>query len=60
MCGISGYISEKKLVRECLMAMNHASRKTISIKCRIGVDEMDDQDGLDNFIDECCYITLIV
>ena len=41
-----------KIVSECVMAMQDVSQLPITIKCRIGVDDMDEVKGLDNFIDQ--------
>ena len=41
-----------KLVSECIRAMQDSSKIPITIKCRIGVDNMDEIEGLDDFIDE--------
>ncbi len=41
-----------KVVSECVRAMQDVSQLPITIKCRIGVDDMDEVKGLDNFIDE--------
>ncbi len=41
---------EPEIVLECLMAMKEATNKPISVKCRIGVDDMDVNSGLDNFV----------
>ena len=42
---------EPSLVKDCLQAMIKATKIPISVKCRIGVDEMDEISGLDEFID---------
>ena len=41
-----------KIVSECVRAMQDVSQVPITIKCRIGVDDMDEVKGLDNFIDQ--------
>ena len=41
-----------KVVSECVRAMQDVSQLPITIKCRIGVDDMDEVKGLDNFIDQ--------
>ena len=41
-----------KIVSECVRAMQDVSQLPITIKCRIGVDDMDEVKGLDNFIDQ--------
>ena len=42
---------EPTLVKNCLQAMIKSTKIPISVKCRIGVDEMDEISGLDEFID---------
>lgn len=42
---------EPELVRECMTAIDEVSKTTPTVKCRIGVDDMDDDEGLQNFID---------
>ena len=41
-----------KIVSECVRAMQDVSQLPITIKCRIGVDDMHEVQGLDEFIDE--------
>ncbi len=41
-----------KIVAECVRAMQDVSKLPITVKCRIGVDDMDELKGLDNFIDQ--------
>ena len=41
-----------KIVSECVRAMQDVSQLPITVKCRIGVDDMDEVKGLDNFIDQ--------
>ena len=41
-----------EVVSECVRAMQDVSQLPITIKCRIGVDDMDEVKGLDNFIDQ--------
>ena len=43
---------DPKLVAKCLSAMKESTDLPISIKCRIGVDDMDEETDLNNFIDE--------
>ena len=43
---------EPKLVAKCLKAMKETTDIPISIKCRIGVDDMDEDKDLDRFIDD--------
>lgn len=42
---------EPTLVKECLEAMQEASSSPVTIKCRIGIDDMDDDQGLAEFVD---------
>ena len=44
-------MAEPKLVKECLDKMINEVSVPVSVKCRIGIDEMDEVKGLDNFID---------
>lgn len=44
-------MADPKLVADCLYAMAEASPVPVSIKCRIGIDDMDPVLGLDNFVD---------
>ena len=39
------------LVRECMTAIGEVSGTTPTVKCRIGVDEMDDDEGLQNYVE---------
>ena len=41
-----------KIVSECVRALQDVSQLPITIKCRIGVDDMDEVKDLDNFIDQ--------
>ncbi len=43
---------EPVLVRDCLAAMKAATEKSVSIKCRIGIDDMDEDENLTRFIEE--------
>ena len=45
-------MAEPKLVADCMSAMANATDKLVSVKCRIGIDDMDEEAGLDDFIDE--------
>lgn len=42
---------EPTLVKECLEAMQEATSSPVTIKCRIGIDDMDDDQGLAEFVD---------
>ena len=44
-------MAEPELVARCMTAMQQASDIPMTIKCRIGIDDMDEESGLDNFID---------
>ena len=45
-------MAEPGLVRDCLMAMQDAADGApVTVKCRIGIDEMDPEAGLDAFIE---------
>ena len=41
---------EPELVRDCISNMQNMVSIPVTVKCRIGVDEMDDNEGLDHFI----------
>lgn len=43
-------MQEPELVRDCISAMQEATQKPVTVKCRIGVDEMDDDEGLEHFV----------
>ena len=45
-------MAEPKLVADCVTAMAEATDAAVSVKCRIGIDDMDPMSGLDNFVDE--------
>ena len=45
-------MQEPKLVKDCIEAMQEATSTPITIKCRIGVNERDDIDFLNNFVSE--------
>ena len=45
-------MKEPKLVAECINQMKNATTLPITLKCRIGVDDMDENIHLDNFINE--------
>ena len=44
-------MAEPQLVADCCRAMIAASGLPVSVKCRIGIDDMDPETGLDNFVD---------
>lgn len=41
---------EPEQVRDCMAALSEAANCEVTVKCRIGVDDMDDDEGLYNFI----------
>ena len=44
-------MAEPERVAECVAAMQEAAQaKPVSVKCRIGIDDMDIEEGLDRFI----------
>ncbi|MDC0029504.1 tRNA dihydrouridine(20/20a) synthase DusA [Pseudomonadota bacterium] len=45
-------MQEPKLVKDCIEAMQEATSTPITIKCRIGVNERDDIDFLNNFVSQ--------
>ena len=45
-------MAEPELVRDCVAAMMAVSQqKPVTVKCRIGIDDMDAEQGLDHFVD---------
>jgi tRNA-dihydrouridine synthase A len=44
-------MAEPDLVAECVAAMQAETDLPVTIKCRIGIDDMDEEAGLDLFID---------
>lgn len=45
-----------KLVAECVRAIQDNCQIPVTIKCRIGIDDMDDIKGLDDFVDQVSEI----
>ena len=45
-------MKEPKLVAKCISRMKEATTLPVTVKCRIGVDDMDQNIHLDNFINE--------
>jgi len=45
-------MAEPQLVADCCRAMIAASGLPVSVKCRIGIDDMDPEAGLDQFVDQ--------
>ena len=44
-------MAEPALVADCVAAMAGASPLPVTVKCRIGIDDMDQESGLDSFVD---------
>jgi tRNA-dihydrouridine synthase A len=44
-------MAEPRLVAECVAAMRAAVRIPVTVKCRIGIDDQDDEKDLQNFVD---------
>ena len=44
-------MAEPELVARCMRAMAQASDTPMTVKCRIGIDDMDEEAGLDAFVD---------
>lgn len=44
-------MAEPSLVAECIQAMSQAVRVPVTVKCRIGIDDMDTEQSLDSFVD---------
>lgn len=44
-------MAEPELVARCMTAMMGASDIPMTVKCRIGIDDMDEEAGLDTFVD---------
>ena len=45
-------MAEPQLVADCCRAMRAASDLPVSVKCRIGIDDMDPEADLDHFVDQ--------
>ena len=45
-------MQEPELVKDCIEAMQEATSTPITIKCRIGINERDDIDFLNNFVNQ--------
>ena len=43
-------MAEPALVAECVAAMAEATPLPVTVKCRIGIDDMDEETGLDSFV----------
>lgn len=44
-------MAEPELVAECVRAMRDATDRPVTVKCRIGIDDQDEEEGLDRFAD---------
>ena len=44
-------MAEPELVADCVAAMQDASSVPVTVKCRIGIDDMDDEAGLSHFVE---------
>ena len=44
-------MKEPERVRDCMAAMKESTDQLVSVKCRIGVDDMDDEAGLTHFVE---------
>ncbi len=44
-------MAERVLVADCVKAMQSATQMPVTVKCRIGIDDMDEETGLDEFVD---------
>jgi tRNA-dihydrouridine synthase A len=44
-------MAEPKLVADCVAAMQGAVKIPVTVKCRIGIDDQDETEGLDRFVE---------
>ena len=44
-------MAEPPLVADCISAMREAVRIPVTVKCRIGIDDQDENEGLDRFVE---------
>jgi tRNA-dihydrouridine synthase A len=44
-------MAEPELVAECVVALRSATDRPVTVKCRIGIDDQDTEEGLDRFAD---------
>ncbi len=44
-------MAEPQLVADCVAAMRAAVRVPVTVKCRIGIDDQDEHEGLDQFVE---------
>jgi tRNA-dihydrouridine synthase A len=49
-------MAEPELVGECVAAMAESSGIPVTVKCRIGIDDQDAEESLDQFIDEVAKV----
>jgi tRNA-dihydrouridine synthase A len=43
-------MAEPKLVADCIAAMRTAVKIPVTVKCRIGIDNQDENEALDRFV----------
>ena len=46
----AGLMAEPELVAECVSAMRNRVNIPVTVKCRIGIDDMDEESALDEFV----------
>ena len=44
-------MAEPELVADCVRAMQAETDKPVTVKCRIGIDDMDVVEGLNSFVE---------
>ncbi len=44
-------MAEPRLVADCVAAMREAVKIPVTVKCRIGIDDQDENEGLDRFVE---------
>ena len=44
-------MAEPRLVADCVAAMREAVKVPVTVKCRIGIDDQDENEGLDRFVE---------
>ena len=44
-------MAEPKLVAECIASMQQAVKVPVTVKCRIGIDDQDEEEALQNFVE---------
>jgi tRNA-dihydrouridine synthase A len=44
-------MAEPQLVADCVAAMRTAVKIPVTVKCRIGIDDQDESEGLDRFVE---------